>query len=100
MKTGIHTLKELAIGDIVVVERYHTGTQLADYWYKRPWKVEAIYIGSRGPSGLLIGLNKNKTDETVGYTKVITEKMLEYAKLYKLSTKEELENWINSQRYN
>lgn len=99
MKIGIHDVKDLTVGDIVVLEHYHTGTDLADYWYKRPWRVENKHVGDIRTVVVVIGLNKTDINRTNNVVKGITTKMLDYAKLYKLTTTEEVLQWINNQKY-
>ena len=99
VKIEIHDLKDLKVGDTVVLEHYHTGIDLADYWYKRPWRVENIYVGNIETVAVVIGLNKNDINRTSNVIKDITNKMLDYAKLYKLTTTPEVLQWINNQKY-
>lgn len=97
MKVGIHTLNDLTAGDIIVIEKYYTGPQLSEYWYRRPWKVEILYDGAV----TVIGLNKNKTDKTIGTSKIITERMLNYVKIYKITTQDDLNEFIiNTKHHN
>jgi len=99
MKTGVHNLDDLKVGDTIVVERWHTGPQLADYWYKRPWQVEHVYDGTVRKTLVVIGLNKNHTDRRIGLPKALTERMLEYGKIYKLTTAEDLATWVDDYKY-
>lgn len=99
VKIGIHNVKDLKIGDVVVLEHYHTGTDLADYWYKRPWRVENIHLGNIRTVVVVIGLNKTDINRTNNAVKDITDNMLDYAKLYKLTTTPDVLTWINNQKY-
>lgn len=72
MKTGVYDLNTVNVGDIIVIERYHTGTQLANYLYKRPWRVQYVYDTGENQRLDVFGMNLNDTNRTVGRLTSIT----------------------------
>ena len=99
MKIGIHDLNDLTAGNIIIFERYYTGSQLPDYLYKRPWRVDEVNKNNTETTITIIGINKNDITQTNNRIKVIKQKMLNCAKFYKFTTDKEIKDWVDNLRW-